>query len=66
MVEKKVRALCLHCGKVIHWNDNPYRPFCSQRCKLIDLGKWIEEEYRIFGEKTTPEEMGEGRGKGAQ
>lgn len=27
--------------------DNPYAPFCSRRCKLVDLGKWIDEEYRI-------------------
>lgn len=27
--------------------DNPYRPFCSQRCKLIDLGQWASENYRI-------------------
>ena len=30
------------------WNrENPWRPFCSERCKLIDLGDWIEERYRI-------------------
>lgn len=27
--------------------DNPYRPFCSQRCKLGDLGAWAEERYRV-------------------
>lgn len=32
--------------------DNPYAPFCSERCKLIDLGKWLGEEYRI--ESTSP------------
>jgi len=30
------------------WNtENPWRPFCSERCKLIDLGDWIEERHRI-------------------
>jgi hypothetical protein len=27
--------------------DAPYRPFCSERCKLIDLSRWLNEEYRI-------------------
>ncbi|MFO7563098.1 MAG: DNA gyrase inhibitor YacG [Enhygromyxa sp.] len=27
--------------------DSPHRPFCSPRCKLIDLGRWLDEEYRI-------------------
>ncbi len=32
------------------FNDNPYRPFCSERCKLIDLGQWAEGDYRIAGQ----------------
>jgi len=27
--------------------NNPYRPFCSERCKMIDLGQWASESYRI-------------------
>jgi endogenous inhibitor of DNA gyrase (YacG/DUF329 family) len=27
--------------------DNPFKPFCSERCKIIDLGNWISETYRI-------------------
>jgi uncharacterized protein len=39
---------CPHCGKIIAWDtSNPYRPFCSERCKLIDLGQWAAETYRI-------------------
>lgn len=30
--------------------DIPFRPFCSRRCQLIDLGKWLNEEYRITEE----------------
>lgn len=30
--------------------DNPSRPFCSERCKLIDLGEWASEGHRIAGE----------------
>lgn len=29
---------------------NPYRPFCSERCKLIDLGSWAAEEHKIASE----------------
>jgi endogenous inhibitor of DNA gyrase (YacG/DUF329 family) len=38
---------CPHCGKEIVDSKQPYRPFCSERCKLIDLGKWISGEYRV-------------------
>ena len=38
---------CPHCGKEIKDSKQPYRPFCSDRCKLLDLGKWISEEYRV-------------------
>jgi len=38
---------CPHCGKKVEYEGNPYRPFCSERCRLIDLGKWLNEEYRI-------------------
>ncbi len=31
--------------------ENPSRPFCSPRCKLLDLGHWLGEEYRIPGER---------------
>lgn len=39
---------CPQCGKEHQWDTrNPSRPFCSERCKLIDLGKWANEEYRV-------------------
>ncbi len=39
---------CPTCGKVHVWDsNNRFRPFCSERCKLIDLGKWANEEYRV-------------------
>ncbi len=40
---------CPVCKKESAWKDNPFRPFCSERCRLIDLGKWASEEYRIPG-----------------
>jgi endogenous inhibitor of DNA gyrase (YacG/DUF329 family) len=39
---------CPQCGKEHQWDtSNRFRPFCSERCKLIDLGKWANEEYRV-------------------
>lgn len=35
---------------------NPSFPFCSERCKLVDLGKWLGEEYRIPGQHADLEE----------
>lgn len=42
---------CPICNKENTWNlDNPARPFCSARCKLIDLGEWASETRTIPGE----------------
>ena len=39
---------CPQCGKSVEYRtDNPSRPFCTPRCKLIDLGAWAEERYAI-------------------
>ena len=39
---------CPGCGTPTVWSEgNPYRPFCSERCKLIDLGQWATGAYRI-------------------
>ena len=38
---------CPTCSKPIEWKDNPFRPFCSERCQLIDLGRWVEGDYRV-------------------
>ena len=40
---------CPQCGKEVVWDKDvsPYRPFCSKRCKLIDLGQWATESYSI-------------------
>ena len=45
------RIKCPTCRKETTWEDNPHRPFCSERCQLIDLGAWTQERYRIPGEK---------------
>ncbi len=43
---------CPTCGKPVAWSERQrWRPFCSERCKLIDLGEWLDESRRIPGEK---------------
>ena len=46
---------CPRCGKRREWSGNPYRPFCSERCKLVDLGGWLEERNAIPGEPVANE-----------
>ncbi|MEE9487399.1 MAG: DNA gyrase inhibitor YacG, partial [Candidatus Brocadiales bacterium] len=48
---------CRNCGKGLSYESTdelPFFPFCSERCKLIDLGKWVEGEHRIE-EPLTPD-----------
>ncbi|TNE84217.1 MAG: DNA gyrase inhibitor YacG [Deltaproteobacteria bacterium] len=41
---------CPTCNKPIDKLPPEWRPFCSERCKLVDLSKWLDGEYRIPGE----------------
>ncbi|MBK6598355.1 MAG: DNA gyrase inhibitor YacG [Proteobacteria bacterium] len=42
---------CPNCKKTSAWSpENPWRPFCSERCRMIDLGAWLAEDHRIPGE----------------
>jgi hypothetical protein len=41
------RIQCPTCKKAGDWFATPHGPFCSPRCKLIDLGRWLGEEHRI-------------------
>jgi len=39
---------CPQCGgDAVYAPENPFRPFCSERCRLIDLGAWANESYRV-------------------
>lgn len=50
-----MQIICPICKKKTTWEENPWRPFCSERCKLIDLGKWASGDYKIPGEKAEEE-----------
>ncbi len=52
------KIACPHCGKKDTWNpENVYKPFCSSRCKLIDLGEWASESRKIPGESVDPDNL---------
>ena len=38
---------CPRCDEATTWENNEFRPFCSDRCKLIDLGAWANEDYKL-------------------
>ena len=53
MTSKVPLVKCPTCGKAVEWTpENRWRPFCSERCRLIDLGEWAAESHRI--PDTTP------------
>jgi len=56
MAESKSRVVaCPVCKKPAQWAaENKFRPFCSERCRNIDLGAWANEEYRV-PEQTKPQ-----------
>ncbi len=50
MIRGKIEYKCPTCGKrvsVLKNEDLPTRPFCCERCKMVDLYKWFNEEYYI-------------------
>jgi endogenous inhibitor of DNA gyrase (YacG/DUF329 family) len=49
--------ICPVCQKKTTWEENPWRPFCSERCKVVDFGKWVTEEYKVA--ETRKEEVQE-------
>ena len=61
---KTLKVNCPTCGTQHLWStDNPWRPFCSQRCKQIDLGAWANEEYRVPASEEVP---GDGESSGVE
>jgi endogenous inhibitor of DNA gyrase (YacG/DUF329 family) len=45
------RVKCPSCRVEVEWEGNLFRPFCSERCRALDLGAWVSEHYRIPGER---------------
>jgi len=48
---------CPRCGAQVPWvPESRYRPFCSERCRMIDLGAWATEQYRVAAEEQEPDD----------
>jgi uncharacterized protein len=58
-VSKSVRT-CPTCKRPSVKDGNKVFPFCCERCQLVDLGKWLAEDYRIPGEPDPNAKPGEG------
>jgi endogenous inhibitor of DNA gyrase (YacG/DUF329 family) len=51
------RVRCPTCKRELTWNDEfPWRPFCKERCKMVDLGAWFAEERAVGGESAIEQE----------
>lgn len=44
------KVKCPNCGKEVEYEGNEFRPFCSERCKLLDFGAWADGEYNLPSE----------------
>lgn len=57
---------CPTCGRSLEWSAaSPSRPFCSERCRLLDLGAWLTEQHAIPGEKADDAGSSPGDGEAA-
>jgi hypothetical protein len=54
---KNIEVHCPNCKKKFLYSDSNFRPFCSEKCRLIDLGQWLNESYSVPAQKLTPEEV---------
>jgi uncharacterized protein len=67
-----MKSRCPICKKVVQWpkaSEKPAQqwvPFCSERCKLIDLGKWLDSDYRIPVKQDENEDSDEAYGSDSE
>ena len=54
---KILEVSCPRCKKKFNYYSSEFRPFCTEKCRLIDLGQWLTESYTVPVEKMTPEEI---------
>ncbi len=58
MEKKEIRKIpCPRCRRESPWEGNPFRPFCGEKCQLIDLGRWAQEEYSIPGDPAPEQDV---------
>lgn len=58
MQKRELTVNCPTCREIVTWSEaNPHRPFCCERCKLVDFGEWASERHAIPGEPVDPEDV---------
>jgi endogenous inhibitor of DNA gyrase (YacG/DUF329 family) len=56
-----MKLQCPRCGKETQFENNSFRPFCSERCKVMDLGNWLSGAYYVPAATQEEEKEGEMR-----
>lgn len=56
---KRLEVKCPTCEKKFNYYDSEFRPFCCEKCRLIDLGQWFSESYAVPAQKLSEEELSE-------
>lgn len=46
-MSKELKVKCPECSKEFNYYSSEYRPFCSEKCKMVDLGMWLTENYTV-------------------
>lgn len=52
-MNKELVVKCPHCKKSFRYHSSEFRPFCSEKCKMIDMGHWFDESYVVAGTNNT-------------
>lgn len=55
-MKKILKVKCPHCEKEFNYYSSKFRPFCSERCKMVDLGQWLTESYKVSSKENLSEE----------
>lgn len=54
---KEIQVTCPTCKKKFGYYSSHFRPFCGEKCRLIDLGQWLSESYSVPAQKLSEEEI---------
>lgn len=52
-MEKELVVKCPQCNKKFKYYTSEFRPFCSDKCKMVDMGHWFDESYVVEGRNNT-------------
>ena len=56
-LDKSILVNCPICEYQFSYYTSKFRPFCSEKCKMIDLGQWLREDYRVAGREAIVEQI---------